>query len=140
MEQTCVAQAQPMSDSKSQTCTNRKATLSPAEIKARLLRSTAIAAPGGYRASDVVRIKSILAFRIEINQAGNVVCIQATSGSPMLIGAAMDAIRNWQFRNGGTKETPSALAGELVISLVGTKKGLTTTVLERAPDEAGPHP
>jgi hypothetical protein len=109
-------------------------------MKARLLRSTAITAPGGYRASDVARIKSLLSFRIELNEAGNVVCIQATSGSPMLIGAAMDAIRNWQFRNGGKKETPSAFAGELLISLVGTKKRLTTKVLGRAPDEARLHP
>ena len=100
--------------------------LSAAQTKARLLRAEPMSPPG---LSIGARINAVLVFKIGADKDGNVTCIRAVSGHPLLVPGPMESIRSWKLRPEiGRKRRP--IAGTLILSVSWTDRGFETKVLD----------
>jgi hypothetical protein len=103
--------------------------LSAAQTKARLRHTEPITPPG---LSLGARINAVLVFKVGADKDGNVTCIQAVSGHPLLVPGALQSIRSWKFRTAiGRKRRP--IAGTLILSVSWTERGFETKVLDEEP-------
>ncbi len=103
--------------------------LSAAQTKDRLLHAEPIFPPG---LSICARINGVLVFKIGADKDGNVTCIRAVSGHPLLVPGAMESIRSWKLRPAiGGKRRP--IAGTLILSVSWTERGFEAKVLDEEP-------
>jgi len=105
--------------------------LSPSKLKARLRHTTPISSPLLYKSFRIGN--AILSFKLRADAEGNVVCVQAISGHPIIIGAAIESIQTWKFRPPKKHGLSQAFEGTLIVGISGTEQGLKTTVLNREP-------
>jgi hypothetical protein len=76
---------------------------------------------------------AVLTFKVETDVDGNVACIQALSGHPIFIGAAIDSIKTWKFRPLKVQGQRSALIGVLILSVSIAESGIKVRVLKATP-------
>ena len=108
--------------------------LSVVQTKARLRHTTPVSSPLLYSSLRITN--AILSFRVATDQDGNVVCIQAVSGHPLIIGVAIEAIHKWKFRAALVNGQRQSMIGTLVLAVAGTEHGLKTRVLSAEPTTA----
>jgi len=75
----------------------------------------------------------VLVFKIGTDEAGNVTCIRAISGHPIMIPAAMQSIRAWKLRPTTIGWRRRPIAGTLVLSISWQDRGTETKVLDEEP-------
>jgi len=47
--------------------------------------------------ADMLHISGTIALAISVDPNGNVACVQRVSGHPLIIGVAIDSVRQWKF-------------------------------------------
>lgn len=104
---------------------------SAAQMKGRLRHMNSIASPLLYRTMRIT--DAVLSFELRADQGGNVDCIRAISGHPIIVGAAIESIRTWKFRPSKVRGQSRAIFGTLVLVVSGTERRLKTAVLKAEP-------
>jgi len=108
--------------------------LSAAQTKTRLLHITPISSPSLYSSLRITN--AVLSFKVGTGQDGNVTCIRAIGGHPLIIGVAIESIKTWEFRPTTAHGQRQAIVGTLIITVSGTEHGLKATVLNAEPQKA----
>jgi hypothetical protein len=108
--------------------------LSAKEMKAQLVSARPISAPLLYRAMRITG--AVLSFIVETDLDGSVVCVRARSGHPILIGAALESIRNWRFRTQKASMPRQAICGLLVIEISLSNSKLKARILSGDPESS----
>jgi hypothetical protein len=109
------------------------APMSPSQTKARLRHMSPISSPLLYRSMRIT--DAVLSFNVGTDLDGNVVCVQAISGHPILIGAAIESLKTWKFRPPKVHHQHRTLMGTLILRVSGTEHGLKTLVLSAEPQK-----
>jgi hypothetical protein len=68
--------------------------LSRSKVKALVKQTDPIHAPC---CADMLHISGTIALAISVDPQGNAVCVQTVSGNPLIIGVAIDSVRQWKF-------------------------------------------
>ena len=111
-------------------CKRGTAHLSAAEMKSHLRHTEPLASPSlGNR----INVKSILVFSVLTDHDGNVQCIAAIAGHPLLLPSAIESIKRWKFQPAGAPGNPQPLCGTLVLNVAATERGAETEILEYKP-------
>jgi hypothetical protein len=105
--------------------------LSASQAKARLRHLAPISRPALYRSMRIGR--TVLIFRFGADSNGKVTCIRTISGSPMIIGSAIESIREWKFQPPKVHGQRRAAYGTLIVDFSQSKHGFSTSVLRAAP-------
>jgi hypothetical protein len=112
-------------------CWQAKVYLSSAQTKARLRSTSPVISPLLYNSMRITN--ATLLFKIAVDREGNVACVQAISGHPLILGAAIDAIRKWKFRPVRISGQRQPMVGTLILVVSGTDRGIKTKVLSAEP-------
>ena len=75
-------------------CEPRAEKLSQSKVKALVKQAEPIHAPC---CADILHISGTVALAISVDPKGNVACVQTVSGHPLIIGVAIDSVRQWKF-------------------------------------------
>jgi hypothetical protein len=105
--------------------------LSASQAKARLRHMTPISPPALYRSMRIGR--TVLIFRFGADSNGKVTCLRSISGSPMLIGSAIESIKEWKFQPSKVHGQRRAIYGTLIVGFSQSKHGFSTSVVRAAP-------
>jgi hypothetical protein len=76
---------------------------------------------------------AVLVFKVSTDQDGNVVCIRAISGHPIIIGAAIQSIKTWKFQPTTVGRRRQPTVGTLILAVSATGRGIETKVLREEP-------
>ena len=76
---------------------------------------------------------AVLSFHLRTDHNGNVDCIRAIWGHPIIVGAAIESIRTWKFRPPKVQGQRRVIFGTLTLMVSGTERGLKTKVLNAEP-------
>jgi len=114
--------------------------LSPAEMKARLRYQPP--APPLPPLVDTFGIGPTLAtVRVGTNQAGDVTCVQAVRGHPLLLGQALELVKTWKFYPTSVAGQPQPTAGTLVLMVSAPRNhAIEAQVLDEEPPPPGAAP
>jgi hypothetical protein len=85
----------------------------PTRLEAGVLESLLIKRVAPVRCWECRQISGIVRFDVRIGRDGKVVDIQLVSGHPLLVPAAMDAVRQWVYRPTRVNGTPVEVDGEV---------------------------
>jgi hypothetical protein len=122
---------QRMTDVEAVGCWDAPVHLSPAQTKSRLRQTAPILSPLLYSAMRITN--ATLRFSVAIDSDGNVICIRAISGHPLIIGVAIDSIQKWKFRPTTIKGHRQPVVATLALSVSGSKNGLKARILTVEP-------
>jgi len=108
--------------------------LSAAQTKASLRHATPIKSPllwSSMRITDAV-----LVFKVRSDQDGNIACIRAISGHPIILAGAIESLKSWKFRPNKVDGQRRPIYGTIVLGVSCCKHGIESKVLSEAPQEA----
>jgi len=75
-------------------CEPESEKLYQSKVKALVKHTEPIHAPC---CADMLHISGTIALAISVDPNGNVACVQRVSGHPLIIGVAIDSVRQWKF-------------------------------------------
>ena len=75
-------------------CEPESEKLSQSKVKALVKKTEPIHAPC---CADMLHISGTVVLAISVDPQGNVACVQTVSGHPLIIGVAIDSVRQWKF-------------------------------------------
>jgi outer membrane biosynthesis protein TonB len=75
-------------------CESDSEKLSQSQVKALVKKTEPIHAPC---CADMLHISGTVVLAISVDGQGNVICVQMVSGHPLIIGVAIDSVRQWKF-------------------------------------------
>ncbi len=109
--------------------------LSAAQMKALLRHTDPISSPLLWNSTwNSMRItNAVLVFKVSTDQDGNVVCVRAISGHPIIIGAAIQSIKTWKFQPTTVGRRRQPTVGTLILAVSATGRGIETKVLREEP-------
>jgi len=93
-------------------CERESERLSQRQVRAQVEQTRPIQAPC---CADMLRISGTVVLAITVDFEGNVTCVQAPSGHPLIIGVAIDSVRQWKFRPYVLKGVAKAFCGEVAL-------------------------
>ena len=76
-------------------CAPRVTGLSPKQVKSLLDKTARIQAPC---CAHMLHIRGKIVLAISVDTDGGVACIVLISGNALIVGPAIDSVRNWKFR------------------------------------------
>ena len=117
-------------------CLQGEAQLRARPSKIRLRHKTPVSSVLLYKSLRITN--ALLVFKIATDQDGNVTCIRTVSGHPLLLGVAIDSIRNWKFKPTVTSGRRRSILGTLVLALSTQLSRLRTRVLNSEPKATDP--
>ena len=74
--------------------------------------------------ADMLHISGTIVLAISVDAQGHVVCIQTVSGHPLVIGVAMDSVRQWKFEPYIFKGATKAFCGQLTLRFRANEHGV----------------
>jgi hypothetical protein len=86
--------------------------LSQQKVKSLLLAMESIQPPA---LGHFVHIETTAVLGIRVDDAGNVPCIQAISGHPLIISSVVDSVAHWKFRPYFSRGRPKSFYGRTTI-------------------------
>ncbi len=120
----------------SKDCLQGEAQLTARQTKIRLRHKTPVSSLLLYKSLRITN--AVLVFKIATDQDGNVACISAVSGHPLLLGVAIDSLRNWKFKPTVTSGRRRSILGTLVLALSPQLSRLRTSALNWEPKATDP--
>lgn len=78
---------------------------------------------------------AVLVFRVRSNENGDMECVHAESGHPIILAAAIESVRSWKFRPKKVNGELCAIYGTIVLRISCCRKGLKSEILDRIPTE-----
>jgi hypothetical protein len=107
--------------------------LSAAQMKARLRHALPISSPLLWSSMRITN--AVLVFKIGTDEGGNMTCIRAISGHPIIMAAAIQSIRKWKFRPTTIGRQRQPIVGTLILSVSAAKRGIEAIVLKEVPPQ-----
>jgi outer membrane biosynthesis protein TonB len=95
--------------------------LSPRQVKALVEKTEPIHAPC---CADMLHISGTAVLRISVDPKGNVACVQMVSGHPLIIGVAIDSVRQWKFQPYTFEGVKKSFCGQVALRFQANEHGV----------------
>jgi outer membrane biosynthesis protein TonB len=89
-------------------CEAESEKLSQSRVKALVKQTKPSHAPC---CADMLHINGTVALAISVDPQGNVACMRTDSGCPLIIGVAIDSVRQWKFEPNASQGVKKAFCG-----------------------------
>lgn len=106
-------------------CEPESAKLSQAETKALVKETEPINPPR----ADRLHINGTIVLEISVDPAGDVTCVQMVSGHALMIGVAIDSVRQWKFQPYSSKGTRRSFCGQVALRFRANSHGVKYKIL-----------
>ena len=107
-------------------CTSGAERLAPQKVKALLDTTEPIHAPC---CADMLHIKGTMILSIEVGTDGEVTCVAYVSGHPIILGVAIDSVRQWRFRPHAVKGLKRNFCGRVALRYEATEHAVKYEVI-----------
>jgi hypothetical protein len=107
-------------------CTSGATRISARTVKTLLTKTEPIQAPC---CADMMHIKGTLVFSLAVDTNGQVICVDSVSGHPLIIGVAIDSIRQWKFRPLIVRGLKKKFCGKVTLRYEANEYGVRFDVL-----------
>jgi outer membrane biosynthesis protein TonB len=94
---------------------------SPRQVKALVEKTEPIHAPC---CADMLRISGTAVLAISVDPKGNVACVQMVSGHPLIIGVAIDSVRQWKFQPYTSEGVKKSFCGQVALRFQANEHGV----------------
>lgn len=99
-------------------CQNDSERLSQQQVTALVKKTEPIKAPC---CADMLHISGTVILTVSVDTSGSVTCVQMVSGHPLIIGVAIDSVRQWKFRPYTYRGTKKSFCGQIVLRFQATE-------------------
>jgi outer membrane biosynthesis protein TonB len=93
-------------------CESESEKLSQLQVKALVKKTEPIHAPC---CADMLHIGGTVVLAISVDAQGNVTCVHRVSGDPLIIGVAIDSVRQWKFEPYNSKGIKKVFCGHVAL-------------------------
>src|ERR1700719_3797604 len=100
--------------------------LSQRQVKSLLKKTEPIQAPC---CADMLHINGTVVLTISIDPKGNVTCVQAVSGHPLIFGVAIDSVQQWKFQPYGPKGVKKSFCGQIAVRFKASEYGVSYKIV-----------
>ena len=107
-------------------CERESEKLSQRQVRTLVEKTGPIQAPC---CADMLRINGTIILAITVDPKGNVTCVQVVSGHPLIVGVAIDSVRQWKFRPYALKGVAKAFCGEIALRFRANEYGVRYKVV-----------
>jgi TonB family protein len=107
-------------------CEPESEKLSQSKVKALVKQTEPIDAP---RCADMLHISGTVALAISVDPQGNVACVRTVSGHPLIIGVAIDSVRQWKFEPYASEGVKKAFCGRVALRFQANEYGVKYKII-----------
>jgi len=107
-------------------CESESEKLSQAKVKAQIKKTEPIHAPC---CADILNISGTVVLTISVDPQGNVVCVETDSGLPLIIGVAIDSVRQWKFEPYTSKGIMKTFCGQVALRFQANAYGVKYKII-----------
>ena len=93
-------------------CEPESENLSQSKVRALVKKTEPIHPPC---CADMLHISGTVVLAISVDPQGNVTCVQVVSGHPLIIGVAIDSVRQWKFEPYNSKGIKKVFCGQVTL-------------------------
>ena len=77
----------------------------------------------------MLHINGTVVLTISIDPKGNVTCVQAVSGHPLIFGVAIDSVQQWKFQPYGPKGVKKSFCGQIAVRFKASEYGVSYKIV-----------
>ena len=107
-------------------CEPESEKLSQSKVKALVKQTEPIHAPC---CADMLRISGTVLLAISVDLKGNVACVQTVSGHPLIIGVAIDSVREWKFEPYTCQGVKKPFCGQVALRFQAKEYGVKYKII-----------
>jgi hypothetical protein len=107
-------------------CEPESEKLSQANVKALVKQTEPIHAPC---CADMLHINGTVALAISVDSQGNVACVRRVSGHRLIIGVAIDSVRQWKFEPYTSRGVKKAFCGQVALRFQADEYGVKYKII-----------
>jgi outer membrane biosynthesis protein TonB len=107
--------------------------LTQSQVKALVKKTEPIHAPC---CADMLHISGTVILAISVDLQGNVTCAHVVSGDPLIVGVAMDSVRQWKFKPYNSSGTNKAFCGRVALRCQANERTVKYKVIYARPKPA----
>ena len=100
--------------------------LSQSKLKALVKQTGPIHAPC---CADMLHISGTIVLAISVDPKGNVACAQTVSGHPLIIGVAIDSVRQWKFEPYTSQGVKKPFCGQVALRFQANEYGVKYKII-----------
>ena len=100
--------------------------LSQQQVKALVKKTEPINAPC---CADMLHLSGTVVLAVSVDANGSVTCVQMISGQPLIIGVAIDSVRQWKFRSYAPGGSKKSFCGQVALRYEGNEYGVKYKIL-----------
>jgi outer membrane biosynthesis protein TonB len=93
-------------------CESESEKLSQPQVKALVKKTEPIHPPC---CADMLHISGTVVLAISVDPQGNVTCVKLVSGDPLIIGVAIDSVRQWKFEPYNSQGDKKVFCGQVAL-------------------------
>jgi len=79
--------------------------------------------------ADMLHISGTVVVAISVDPQGNVACVQSLSGHPLIIGVAIDSVRQWKFEPYTSRGVQKAFSKPVALSFQADEYGVKYKII-----------
>jgi outer membrane biosynthesis protein TonB len=107
-------------------CEPESEKLAQSKVKALVKQTAPIHAPG---CAEMLHISGTVVLAISVDPQGNVACAQSLSGHPLIIGVAIDSVRQWKFEPYTSHGVKKTFCGQVALRFQANEYGLKYKII-----------
>jgi outer membrane biosynthesis protein TonB len=107
-------------------CEAESEKLSQSKVKALVKQTEPIHAPC---CADMLHINGTVALAISVDPQGNAACVWTVSGHPLIIGVAIDSVRQWKFEPYAPQGVKKAFCGQVALRFQANEYGVKYKII-----------
>ena len=100
--------------------------LSQSKLKALVKQTGPIHAPC---CADMLHIGGTVVLAISVDAQGNVTCVHMVSGDPLIIGVAIDSVRQWKFEPYTSQGVKKPFCGQVALRFQANEYGVKYKII-----------
>jgi TonB family protein len=102
-------------------CEPESEKLSQSQVKALVKKTEPIHAPC---CAEMLHISGTVVLAISVDPQGNVTCVKMVSGHPLIIGVAIDSVRQWKFEPYTSRGVKKGFCGRVALHFQANEHGV----------------
>ena len=79
--------------------------------------------------ADMLHIRGTVALAISVDPKGNVACVRTVSGHPLIIGVAIDSVRQWKYEPYASQGVKKAFCGQAALRFQANEYGVKYKII-----------
>ena len=107
-------------------CEPESEKLAQSKVKALVKQTAPIHAPC---CADMLHISGTIVLAISVDPKGNVACAQTVSGHPLIIGVAIDSVRQWKFEPYTSQGVKKPFCGQVALRFQANEYGVKYKII-----------